>query len=217
MPIRSDPVGVVITPTKGLATNIVRLSESLLHLSTHTFDLQVKRLKEDLGIAGFAYTSENLSAQRRAGIDFVRQITSCQFRIICVDPEHLREPEWILIANATLFRKNLIFACAEEGHIINQWGLSFRPQFLDIGRFARVHFPSTISVFSLSATMQPGPPLAFVCSTLGFFGPRFHLIRHSNERPNTKIILETLTSPIGGTEFPQLLPILNEQLFMAEP
>lgn len=34
---------------------------------------------------------------------------------------------------------------------------------------------------------------------------RFHLIRRSNECPNTKIILETLTSAIGGTEFPQLI------------
>lgn len=63
----------------------------------------------------------------------------------------------------------------------------------------------------MTATMQPGPPLLSVCATLGFSGPRFHLIRRSNECPNTKIILETLTSAIGGTEFPQLIPYLNQR------
>ncbi|KAE9401679.1 hypothetical protein BT96DRAFT_937720 [Gymnopus androsaceus JB14] len=155
VPIRLDPIGVVVTPTKGLANNIV------------------KRLKEDLGINGFAYTSENLSLKRRAGIDIVKEITSCQYRIVCINPEHLCEREWYLISNSTLFRQNIIFACAEEGH--------------------------------------PGPPFLSVCLTLGFSGSRFHLICCSNEHSNTKIILHTLTSAIGGTEFPQIIPYLNQQ------
>lgn len=63
----------------------------------------------------------------------------------------------------------------------------------------------------MTATMQPGPPLLSVCSTLGLSGSHFHLIRHSNERPNTKIIVDALTSAIGGSEFPQLLPLLNQR------
>ncbi|KAE9385361.1 hypothetical protein BT96DRAFT_840787 [Gymnopus androsaceus JB14] len=58
--------------------------------------------------------------------------------------------------------------------------------------------------------MQPGLPLLSVCSTLGFSSSQLHLIYRLNERPNTKIILETLTSAIGGTEFPQLIPYLNQ-------
>lgn len=59
-----------------------------------------------------------------------------------------------------------------------------------------------------------------VRSTLGFSGSRFHLIRRLNKCPNTKIILETLTSAIGGTEFPQLILTWtkDERLtFMLEP
>lgn len=63
----------------------------------------------------------------------------------------------------------------------------------------------------MTATMQPGPPLLSVCTTLGFSGSHFHLIRRSNECPNTKIIVHTLTSAIGGTKFPQLIPYLNQQ------
>ncbi|KAF9049432.1 hypothetical protein BDP27DRAFT_1434129 [Rhodocollybia butyracea] len=47
--------------------------------------------------------------------------------------------------------------------------------------------------------------------SLGFSGSLFHLICRSNEQPNTKIILHTLTSAIGGNEFPQLLPYLNQR------
>ncbi|KAE9397731.1 hypothetical protein BT96DRAFT_995556 [Gymnopus androsaceus JB14] len=133
VPICSDPIGVVVTPTKGLASNIV------------------KQLKKDFNIDAFAYTSENLSAKQNAGANIIKEITSCQYHIICVDPEHLREWECLVLL------------------------------------------------------------LISVCTTLGFSGSQFHLIRQSNERPNTKIIVHTLTSAIGGTEFPQLIPYLNQR------
>lgn len=59
--IRSDPVGVVVTPTTGLANSIVRLLNFL------TYGL------EDFGIIAFAYTSENIAAKRRAGIHLVKK------------------------------------------------------------------------------------------------------------------------------------------------
>ncbi|KAF9046995.1 hypothetical protein BDP27DRAFT_1434454 [Rhodocollybia butyracea] len=96
------PVGVVVTPTKGLESNIV------------------KQLKKDFNIDAFAYTSDNLSAKCIASVDIIKEITSCQYQIICVDPEHLREQEWFLIANSTTFGQNLIFACAKEGHVVNK-------------------------------------------------------------------------------------------------
>ncbi|KAE9393963.1 hypothetical protein BT96DRAFT_1049277 [Gymnopus androsaceus JB14] len=105
--IHSSPVGVVVMPTKGLASNIV------------------KQLKKDFGIDAFTCTSENISAKHKSGANIVKEITSCQYRIICIDPEHLHEREWYLISNASLFRQNLIFACAEEGHVINEWDWIF--------------------------------------------------------------------------------------------
>lgn len=175
----------------------------------------MKQLKKDFDIDAFAYTPENLSAKRKSGVNIVKEITSCQYyQIICVDPEHLREWEWYLISSTSQFRQNLIFACAEEGHVINEWGISFRPLFRHIGSFfhGRSFFHGCFpSVFSMTATMQPGPPLISVCNTLGFAGSHFHLVRHSNECPNTKLIVHTLTSAIGGTEFPQLIPYLNQR------
>ncbi|KAF9049421.1 hypothetical protein BDP27DRAFT_1243155, partial [Rhodocollybia butyracea] len=136
------PVGVVVTPTKGLASNIMHVLKSFY-----------------FNIDTFAYTSDNLSTKQRASIDILKEITSCQYQIVCVDSEHLRKHEWFLIANSTTFRQNLIFACAEEGHVINEWGLTFQPMFRHIGTFFCGRLPSTISVFTMTATMQPGPPL----------------------------------------------------------
>ncbi|KAE9403798.1 hypothetical protein BT96DRAFT_1078834, partial [Gymnopus androsaceus JB14] len=134
-------VGIVIMPTKGLANDIV------------------KQLQIQLGIKGFAYTHENLTVQQKSSVNIVKEISSCCYSVICVDPKHLQEQEWYLIANSPSFHDNVIFACTEEGHVINEWGLSFCPLFHHIGMFFCGRLPSHISVFSLMATMQPGEPL----------------------------------------------------------
>ncbi|THU75145.1 hypothetical protein K435DRAFT_974940 [Dendrothele bispora CBS 962.96] len=59
--------------------------------------------------------------------------------------------------------------------------------------------------------MLPGAPFNSVCTALGFHGPKFHLIRRSNECPNVQIDVKTLLSSLSGKEFPQLLPYLNQQ------
>ncbi|THU95226.1 P-loop containing nucleoside triphosphate hydrolase protein [Dendrothele bispora CBS 962.96] len=193
VPIRQDPIGIVVTPTKGLANNIV------------------KELQDQFGILAFAYTHENISTARREGRDINKEIADCCYRIICVDPEHLREPEWIRISDSPKFCSNVVFGCAEEAHIIDEWGSTFRDMFRHIGAFFRGRLPSSISVFAITATMIPGTPFQSVCQSLGFLGPRFHLIRRSNECPNVQISFKTLNSALGGKEFSQLLPYLNQQ------
>ncbi|KAE9397326.1 hypothetical protein BT96DRAFT_823479, partial [Gymnopus androsaceus JB14] len=93
-------------------------------------------------------------------------------------------------------------------HAINEWGLSFQPLFQHIGSFFHGRFPSNISVFLMIAT---GPLLISVCMNIGFSGWRFHLIHQSNECPNAKIILHTVTSAIGSAETPQPILYLNQQ------
>ncbi|EEB88771.1 hypothetical protein MPER_13216 [Moniliophthora perniciosa FA553] len=189
--MKEKPVGLVVIPTKGLGNNIV------------------DELK-GFGIKAFAFTAENIAEARRSGIKIIEDIILCKYQIVCVDPEHLREPDWYRIMNSTSFRSNIIFGCAEEAHLIDEWGLTFRPLFRHIGTFLRGRLPSSISHFALTATLPPGPSTTSVCSSLGFQEGSFKFIRRSNERPNTKIIVKQLTSPIGGSKFPQLLEYLNE-------
>ncbi|KAK7446005.1 hypothetical protein VKT23_014628 [Stygiomarasmius scandens] len=192
VPIRQEPVGIVVTPTKGLANNIV------------------KELEGQFNIAAFAYTRENVAQKVREGEDIDKDIADCRYRIICVDPEHLREPSWIKISDSPKFRANVIFGCAEEAHVIDEWGLDFRPLFRHIGAFFRSRLPSTKSVFAITATMAPGTSQESVCSSLGFSGSKFHFLRRSNECPNVEISVRTLTSALSSRQFPELLPFLNQ-------
>ncbi|KAJ7308762.1 P-loop containing nucleoside triphosphate hydrolase protein [Mycena albidolilacea] len=191
LPVRLLPVGLVITPTKGLAANIV---------------LELKKLN----VPAFAYCHETVTEARIAGRNLVYEIRDCKtWNIICVDPEHLREKAWRQISAFDVFRANIVYGCADEAHLINTWGAEFRPQFRHIGAFFNGCLPSSISVMALSATVQPGAALNSICLSLGMSGDNFYLFRSSNERQNVQFIMEPLTHGVGGKIFPQLLAYLN--------
>ncbi|KAJ7223334.1 P-loop containing nucleoside triphosphate hydrolase protein, partial [Mycena pura] len=188
---RLNPVGLVIMPTKGLASNIV-----------------LELIK--LGVSAFSYCHESLAEARRAGIDLAGVIKRCEtYQVVCVDPEHLRGKEWREISDFPVFRARIFYAATDEVHLINEWGFDFRPDFKLIGLFVRGRLPSTISVVGLSATLTPGPATTAVCETLGLYENRFHLIRRTNERPNVQFIMKVLGHGLSGYSFPDILPILN--------
>ncbi|KAJ7874337.1 P-loop containing nucleoside triphosphate hydrolase protein [Mycena olivaceomarginata] len=190
LPTRTTPVGIVITPTKGLASNIV------LEL-------------EKLTVPALAYCSETVSEARKAGVNLTGQIMECKWNVICVDPEHLREKAWRQIPAADKFRANLVYGCVDEAHLMREWGAVFRPLFKHIGRFFRGSCPSTMAVIALSATIQPGAAFDGVCETLGFTEGDLYVMRRSNERPNTQFIMQPLAHGIGGSEFPSLLEFIQ--------
>ncbi|KAK6975061.1 P-loop containing nucleoside triphosphate hydrolase protein [Favolaschia claudopus] len=188
---RAGPVGIVVTPTKGLARDIV---------------LQLGKL----GINGFAYCRESLADARRSGDNITSLIkTGTKWQVICVDPEHLQEKEWRTISDFPDFRSKLLYAAVDEAHLIREWGANFRLAFNIIGLFFRGRFPPSTSVVALSATLAPGPETSAICTSLGLFQGNFHVIRRSNERLNVQIAMQTLTHGIGGWEFPDLLPYIN--------
>ncbi|PPQ90217.1 hypothetical protein CVT25_001661 [Psilocybe cyanescens] len=111
LPTRARPIGVVITPTKGLADNIV----CLLHVSVigPLMAFEVHKLS-NLHISSFSYCKETLTEARQAGIRLAEEIQECQkWQVICVDPEHLRDKEWRQITESLTFRANVLFACVD--------------------------------------------------------------------------------------------------------
>jgi superfamily II DNA helicase RecQ len=107
-----------------------------------------------LNISALSYCHETLSKARKVGVRLAREIMECvMWQVICVDPEPLRDKEWREITKSPTFRSNVLFACVDEVHLINEWGLSFRPAFAAIGTFFRGRFPASISVVGLSATL----------------------------------------------------------------
>ncbi|KAF8057176.1 P-loop containing nucleoside triphosphate hydrolase protein [Lyophyllum atratum] len=137
LPRRTFPMGIVITPTKGLAANIV-------------FEI------EKLGVLAIAYSSEILTEARKTGRQVWKEVAEGKWPLICIDPEHLTAKDWEYITNSELWRKNIAFLCVDEIHLIYEWGADFRTAFRLIGMFARGRCPPNISVFGLSATIEPG-------------------------------------------------------------
>ncbi|KAJ6545717.1 P-loop containing nucleoside triphosphate hydrolase protein [Mycena capillaripes] len=191
LPVRQLPLGIVVTPTKGLAANIV---------------YELKKLR----IPAFAYCQDTVTEAHKAGRNLVRDIAECKtWNVICIDPEHLREKAWREITVSEVFRANIVYGCVDEAHLINEWGAEFRTQFKHVGSFFRGRLPSSASVMALSATLEPGAPSNNVCASLGMSRDDYYVLRTSNERPNTQFIMEPLENGVGGKVFPQLIPYLN--------
>ncbi|KIJ91174.1 hypothetical protein K443DRAFT_14631 [Laccaria amethystina LaAM-08-1] len=75
LPTRSRPIGVVVTPMKGLASNIVN---------------EVSKLN----ISAFSYCHETLSNMQKVGVHLTQEIMECvKWQVTCVDPEHLHNKE----------------------------------------------------------------------------------------------------------------------------
>ncbi|KAJ7707925.1 P-loop containing nucleoside triphosphate hydrolase protein [Mycena metata] len=191
LPTRPNPVGIVVTPTKGLAANLVR---------------ELGRMK----IRGFTYCRESLAEARRSGRNLADEIKNCDtWQVVCVDPEHLKTKDWRVISESSVFRAHLLYAAADEVHLINEWGTNFRVDFRGIGPFFRGRLPVTISIVGLSATLTPGKDTMAVCQSLGFFDGRFRMIHRTNERPDIQFSIQTLSHGLSGYEFPDLLPFLR--------
>ncbi|KAJ7633588.1 P-loop containing nucleoside triphosphate hydrolase protein, partial [Mycena polygramma] len=188
---RLNPVGIVITPTKGLASNIV---------------LELQRMN----IRAFAYCKESLADARRQGQNLADEIKKCEhWQVVCVDPEHLKTKNWRDISDFPAFRDNLLYNAVDEVHLIKLWGVGFRVDFQDIGLFARGRLPVSTSIVGLTATLAPGKDTKDVCESLGMFDGQFHMFRRTNERPNIHLSLQTLSHGLTGYEFPDLLPFLR--------
>ncbi|KAL0061594.1 hypothetical protein AAF712_011563 [Marasmius tenuissimus] len=207
LPRKEHAMGVIVTPTKGLAASIVRdysfiFSKALMGLSV--LELRI------FNIAAFAYTHEAITEARIAGIDIVMKICESRtWQVICVDPEHLQQPEWRQIMKHDDFTKNLVYFCCEEIHLIRDWGLAFRPCFKFIGSTACGELPHHVPIIGLSATCPPGLSTDVVCRSLGLVGNNFHTVRRSNERLNMQLILEPIARVRGASKYHQLYPYVK--------
>ncbi|THV01767.1 hypothetical protein K435DRAFT_817995 [Dendrothele bispora CBS 962.96] len=137
--VQRDPVVMVITPTKGLATSIIHEATAF-------------------GIQGLSYCHETISKYRIKKIDLESLICECKsWNLICIDPEHLSEPKWRHIIQHKTYCSNLILFLVDEAHLVRAWGTSgFRPSFESIGAFVKGCLPDSVSIAATTATCAPG-------------------------------------------------------------
>ncbi|KAK1235388.1 hypothetical protein PQX77_001395 [Marasmius sp. AFHP31] len=188
---QENAVAVVVTPTKGLAASIISEAESF-------------------GLKGISYCHDVISEYRMKNVDLTRLICECkEWQLLCVDPEHLNSSEWRKIIHHSTFQRHLILFAVDEAHLVNSWGLGFRPAFDSIGACARGHLPETVPILSLTATLPPGQPTVAVCKSLGLVEGEFHLVRRSNERENMYLVTETMKRTPGVSKYAQILDFLK--------
>jgi ATP-dependent DNA helicase RecQ len=99
-------------------------------------------------------------------------------RIIVTNPEALGRPE-TLRALAALKPRHLV---VDEAHCVAEWGDSFRPAYLELGRLAKALAPRFLSAFTATAS----PSILSRLSELLFGGEAFRLVAGLPDRPNLR-------------------------------
>ncbi|KZP07773.1 hypothetical protein FIBSPDRAFT_838915 [Athelia psychrophila] len=137
LPCRVLPVGLVVTPTKGLSANIVKELAGL-------------------GVSALAYCKETVTEARKAGRKLAHEIKECKtWSVVCIDPEHLKDPDWREITDYPVFRSNIIYGCVDEAHLIKEWGRTFRFSFRLIGAFFRGRLAGIVWWWSVCTHVDP--------------------------------------------------------------
>jgi ATP-dependent DNA helicase RecQ len=99
-------------------------------------------------------------------------------RIIVTNPEALSRPQ-TLSALTALKPRHLV---VDEAHCVAEWGDSFRPAYLELGRLAKALAPRFLSAFTATAS----PAILSRLSELLFGGEAFRLVAGLPDRPNLR-------------------------------
>ncbi|KII83513.1 hypothetical protein PLICRDRAFT_180290 [Plicaturopsis crispa FD-325 SS-3] len=174
-------------------------------------------LEEDLegklrsaGLTALAISRDTVDAAEKAGEKSLWLRAEADTTVILVTPEMLTSKGFERLLRQKDFEKRVFALIVDEAHLMNSWGVGFRPPFLEIGNM-RARFPSRAVMLALTATLRAGQAIQSVCELLGLHEGRFHLIRRSNMRHDVQILFRTLRSSIMGTEFPELDWVLREK------
>ncbi|KAJ7926372.1 hypothetical protein B0H13DRAFT_1972866, partial [Mycena leptocephala] len=184
LPIRALPQGIVVTPTKGLAANIV---------------LELGKLD----IPAFAYCHETVTAARKAGRNLVHEIREIKtWNVICVDPEHLRDSAWREITAFTIYRSNIVYSCVDEAHLIDIWGRFFLTTTIPFLRDAVRHSVTYHRNSSSSLYCFPSPSIR---EDAGDFFLRCAVCapsyQHENMHDHRPGVLPMQTDTVGRIEY----------------
>ncbi len=189
----------------------MRLEKSSVQYIRFTH-LQVTQLAE-YGISALSYCHETITEYNKTGRDLTNEIATCEsYQVICIDPEHILGSAWMKITNLDVFRENIVFACVEEVHLMDEWGSSFRTCFQTYWHIPLWQTPPLTFLYLLFLQRyNQGPSTVSICRSLGFEDGTFHLIRRSNERRNIQFIMELLQHGVSSNDFPQIFSFISSE------
>ncbi|KAG0704641.1 P-loop containing nucleoside triphosphate hydrolase protein [Suillus ampliporus] len=177
-----NPAMLVICPTKSLE-----------------FDMAEKMTRASL--TNIVINGDTVDEARKCGRDLFKEALS-GISIVLLSPKQLRSAGFRMVLDHPKFINRLSMMAVDETHLLDLWGLSFRPAYTELG-WMRAQLERHVPVFAVTATMQRDSEIR-VTQFLGFHPGEHHVIRHSNLRHDVQIIFHTLLSGVGGIRFPEL-------------
>jgi superfamily II DNA helicase RecQ len=120
----------------------------------------------------------------KEGINIWRQV-QVQVSVLLVSPEMLSTPGFENLLQEKIFKQRVFGLIIDEIHLLNSWGVGFRPMFLQIG-YIRARFPIDTILMGLTATLRKGRHTDSVLKFLGLDREKIHLIQRSNARRQTQ-------------------------------
>lgn len=142
-----------------------------------------KRSLEARGIKAALFRGGMEAGERQAA---EKQVESGEAKLIITNPESLakgRLPDF-------LKRQRISHLAIDEAHCVSEWGETFRPSYLELGRTIEELRPATTSAFTATAS-----PTVFKAVSAHLFGDEpYRLVEGDPDRPNLHYsVLKTLS------------------------
>ncbi|KJA13172.1 hypothetical protein HYPSUDRAFT_107574, partial [Hypholoma sublateritium FD-334 SS-4] len=184
----ADPAMVVICPTTAL--------EEDLEQKMTSYGLRAKAVN--------AVTKMDAEC---ANIN-IWQLVETEVTVLLISPEMLATQGFQGLLQHKRFKVQIFKLVVDEIHLLNSWGVNFRPTFQQIG-LLRQRFPTSTSFIGLTGTLQKGKPYQSICKFLGLQPGKFYLHRRSNARPDIQLNIHTIRCNQATENFPELNWVLE--------
>lgn len=174
-----DPIGqLVLLPTgfgKSLCFQIPALAAGGLSVVAYPLLGLMADQARSLARRGIAHAVLKGGMDKAERDEALRRISPGESRILITNPEALSAPA-TLKAVAALGPWHLI---VDEAHCVAEWGDSFRPSYLELGRAAAALRPRYVSAFTATAS----PPIARRIAEVLFGDRPWRLVEGPADRP----------------------------------
>jgi ATP-dependent DNA helicase RecQ len=163
-----------------------------------------KRSLEKRGIPCAFFRGGMEEEERRRECEVV---TSGRAKIVITNPECLATPRLRdFLAGAKVFHLAI-----DEAHCVSEWGETFRPAYLELGKSVEAIAPAALSAFTATAS----PTVADAIAKHIFNGTPYSLVTADIDKPNIRYSVEPTLSPLHTlmrlvTEKPKPLIVFDQ-------
>lgn len=192
---------LLIEPGKALADNQVCIQKSITLSETDIIEPKVLEA-ERRGIRAIAVHEDTIAeaTQSNPPRDLFKEAIKGDAEIIVLTPEMLETPRFDSVLTAPRFVAALKAVVVDEMHLLYEWGETWRPSYLQIGRL-RARLPSNVWWLGASASCPDNGPLARIRLSLGFQPDSHALVRRPVDRLDISYQVRILEHATSGTTF----------------